>query len=134
MIQEALYAHLAADASVAALAGTRIYPLAIPQHVYNEASKLPCLVYQRVGGDQPIDTCGAPDYAGTSVRIDAYARNYGDAAALADAVRAALVNHTGLMGSVHVSRVNLEGNALDLLDVEPGLYRVSRTYSIWHAI
>jgi hypothetical protein len=133
MIQEALYAHLAADASVAALAGTRIYPLMIPQHVYNEASKLACVVYQRTGMDLPINTCGAEALAGTSMRIDAYARSYGVAAQLAAAVRDALVNFTGPMGTVHVSRVNLESE-LDLLDIEPGLYRVSQTYSIWHEI
>ena len=133
MIQEALYAHLAADASVAALAGTRIYPLMIPQHVYNEASKLACVVYQRTGMDLPINTCGAEALAGTSMRIDAYARSYGIAALLAAAVRDALVNFTGPMGAVHVSRVNLESE-LDLLDIEPGLYRVSQTYSIWHEI
>ncbi|HMU15814.1 MAG TPA: DUF3168 domain-containing protein [Thauera aminoaromatica] len=132
MIQSALYLHLTTDPVVGALAGLRVYPLSIPQHVYNEATRLPCLVYQRVGGDQPIDTCGAPELAESLVRIDAYARSYEDADALAEAVRAALINHTGPMGSVHVSRVNLEGNALDLLDVEPGLYRVSRTFSIWH--
>lgn len=133
MIQEALYAHLTTDASVAALADARVYPLMIPQHVYNEASKLPCVVYQRTGMDLPINTCGAEALAGTSMRIDAYARSYGVAAQLAAAVRDALVNFTGPMGAVHVSRVNLESE-LDLLDIEPGLYRVSQTYSIWHEI
>jgi hypothetical protein len=133
MIGEALFSHLTADAGVALLAGTRVYPLVIPQHVYNEATKLPCVVYQRTGTDLPINTCGAEALAGTSMRIDAYARSYDLAVQLAAAVRAALVNHAGPMGSVHVSRVNLESE-LDLLDIEPGLYRVSQTYSIWHEI
>ena len=133
MIQEGLFDHLTDDPSVAALAGERVYPLMIPQHVYNEATKLPCVVYARVSVDQPINTCGAEGLAGTLFRIDSYARGYGLACQLGAAVRDALVNHRGPMGTVYVSRVNLE-TELDLLDVEPGLYRVSQTYSIWHEI
>lgn len=133
MIQEGIYSHLSGDAGVAPLAGTRIYPLVIPQRVYNEATRLPCLVYARVGVDQPINTCGAEALAGSSFRIDSYARSYGAAHALAAAVRDAMVNYSGAMGAAHVSRVNLE-TELDLLDIEPGLYRVSQTYSVWHDI
>jgi hypothetical protein len=133
MIGEALFTHLSTDVVVGALVGSRIYPLMIPQHVYNEATKLPCVVYQRSGLDQPINTCGAEALVGTSMRVDSYARSYGLAVQLGAAVRDSLVNHSGPMGSVHVSRVNLESE-LDLLDSEPGLYRVSQTYSIWHEI
>lgn len=131
MIQEALYTHLSTDPVVAGLAGARIYPLMIPQHVYNEATRLPCLVYQRLGVDRRPTFCSSEGLIATTVRIDSYARSLGAAAQLGAAVRESLIDYTGAMGAVTVKKVLME-TELDLLDVEPGLYRVSQTYSVWH--
>ena len=41
MIQEALFTRLSGHSGLAALAGTRIYPLVIPQQSYGEVTRLP---------------------------------------------------------------------------------------------
>jgi hypothetical protein len=131
MIQAALYSFLSSLSPT--LVGTRVYPMVIPESTRGDATKLPCIVYQRVGHNQPHDTCGAEGLAGTSMRIDCYATSYAASVTLADAVRVELAGFSGTMGSVRVSRINLESQ-IDLMDPEPGLYRVAQTYTIWHAI
>jgi hypothetical protein len=133
MIQAALYSYLTESGSPAGIVGNRVYPMMIPEHAMREDSKLPCIVYQRIGHQQPGYTCGADGLAGTTMRIDCYAFSYEAAVTLADHVRGNLAGYNGTMGSVHVSRINLESQ-IDLMDPEPGLYRVSQTYIIWHAI
>lgn len=131
MIQEGLYTFLAASSAVATIVGTRIYPLMIPQHAYDELTKLPCLVYARVSVDRQPKFCGTDALARSLVRVDSYARSYADATALAAAVYDALIDYSGAMGSETVKKV-LADSEFDLLDVEPGLYRVTQTFSIWH--
>jgi capsular polysaccharide biosynthesis protein len=131
MIAESLHAYLSGHAGVSVLVGSRVFPLMIPQHVYNEATKQPCLVYQLIGTTRDLTFCAVDQLVSGSYQIDAYARKYKQANELARAVRAALIDFSGLMGDTHVRRIMLDTEQ-DLLDPEPGLYRVSQTYTIWY--
>jgi hypothetical protein len=138
MIGEAIHALLSGDAGVSAIAGSRIYPLMIPQHVYGDATKQPCIVYQRVGvARQPL-FCGTDRTVNAAVQIDTYARSYERTLTLATAVRDALMDYSGAVSiatspvsSIAIKKILLDSE-FDLLDIEPGLYRVSMTYSVWH--
>jgi hypothetical protein len=133
MIQSALVARLESVSGVTSIAADRIYPLMIPQHVYSEATKQPCIVYTRTNVQRRPTFCTSVGLIATGFRVDSYARTYVQAVELAAAVKTALIDFTGSWGSPAqtISRVMLD-NEFDLLDPEPGLYRVSQTYTVWH--
>lgn len=138
MIQEALYSKLAGAAGVSALVASRIYPLVIPQTVYDEATKRPCIVYSTDGKARHIRFSGTDSLVAGRFTVDCYARTYSAVQQLAAAVRAALVDQRGTwttssspQGSVSVQQVFID-NEFDLTDIEPGLYRVSQEYTIWY--
>lgn len=130
MFDSSLVSHLRADADVAALVGERVFPLMIPQHAYDEATKLPCLVYQRVGTQRLPLFCATDSTVRTNYLVSSYARSYIKAKELADAVRGALIDFTGIMYGVDVKKI-LSESEQDLDDPEPGLYRVLQTWTIW---
>lgn len=128
MLEEGLYSRLTSQ--VIGI-GSRVYPLMIPQHVYDDATKNPCLVYQRSGAARVVKFCNTDELVHSSFQIDAYARSFAAARVLADGVRDALLDFTGTMGTTQVSKCLLDSE-LDLIDPEPGLYRVSQSWSIWY--
>lgn len=131
MIQEGLFAYLSANAGVAALAGSRIYPLVIPQQSYREDSRMPCIVYSQDSATRQKLFDGQSALVDAGFTIDCYAPAHADAHALAAAVRAALVDYAGAMGAVTVRAVFFEGQ-LELADLEPGLFRVSQNWTVWY--
>ena len=130
MIEEALVSRLVADPTVAGLAGDRIFPLLIPQALYAEASRQPCLVYQRTSTDTDATFCETIGLRATQIQIDAYARRYQEARELGRAAREALTDFRGDVSGLHIDRVTL-ANEFDGLDEEPGLYRRSLTFLVW---
>lgn len=134
MIHQALFQHLTADAGVAALVAARINPLVIPQRIAATSVRVPAVVYSISGVERGVSYCGTDDLVRTTIAIDCYAAGYDAARALATAVRTALVDFSGPMGSatvVPVRTCNIE-TEFDLMDIEPGLYRVSQQWTIWH--
>jgi len=131
-LQSSLYAFLSADAGIGALVSNRIFPLIIPDQEFDEASKRPCLVYSIAAMDQTKTFCGTIDLRRATVSSDCYARKYVDAVGLSTVVKDALADYVGTMGDVEVSAVSLE-NQFDLVDLEPGLFRVALSFFVWHA-
>lgn len=131
-IQSGLYGFLGADSGVAALVGSRIFPLVIPEQVYDEATKRPCIIYSGQSVDRTKTFCETIALQRQAFGIDCYAKTYEQAHAVATAVKSALLDYVGPMGDVTVSDVALE-NEFDLLDLEPGLFRVALSFVIWHA-
>ena len=138
MIQEGLYALLAADSAVSALVGPRIYPLVINAQDYTEATKQPCLVYSFDSKVRQVRYSGTDTLVQGFFTVDSYARTYAGAQALAAAVRDALIDYSGTMlgngspqSSNVVQKIYIESER-DLMDPEPGLYRVMQQYTIWY--
>lgn len=138
MIQEGLYAYLSQNAGVSALVSTRIYPIVIPEQAYADATRQPCIVYSFDGKERQVRFSGTDSLVAASVQIDCYARTYASAHAVALAVRTAMVDYSGIwtgtgspQSSNDIKKVFIE-NEFDLMDIEPGLYRVSQTYTIWY--
>lgn len=138
MIQDAFYGFLSAQAGITTLAGTRIFPLVIPQKVYSEATKQPCLVYSFDAKNRQKRFSGTDSLVASSVQVDCYATTYRQAQLLASAVRAVLLDYAGTWTgntspqvSHKVQKCFLE-NEIDLDDPEPGLYRVSQSWAIWY--
>jgi len=140
MMPAALRAHLAADTAVAVLVsnGTtaRIFPHVIPQKPDRADSipRVPCIVYELAGEDRDRTFCGTSRLIRSRWRLKCFAERFTDAVSLADAVRDALIDFVGVMGAgaeaVSVRDCSLE-QAFSIEDMEPGLFRVEQTYTLW---
>lgn len=129
MIGQALFALLSADPAVAALVDARIYPLIAPQ-----SAPLPRIVYTGAGGIRWNSIDGPSGLGQPRVQIDAYAATYGQAHALAKAIRDALDGYRGTAAGVRIGGVSCPTPPLDFYeaDVSPPLYRVGQDFLITH--
>lgn len=128
MIEQAIFAQLSGWAALAALVGTRIYPLQAPQN-----AAAPFITYQRISAPRLRSLAGGSGQANPRIQIDVYAASYASAKAAATQVRLALDNLVGTVAGVKIHACSLE-NDRDLIDTsaDPDLYRVSHDFTIWH--
>lgn len=130
ILEQGLVTHLLTISNLTAIIGARIYPLMMPQHAGGEPPKVPSLVYQRISVQRQPLVCTTDKTAQGAVLINAYAVNYAAVKALAEQVRLALIDFKGMMGDVEIKGCFLDTET-DLEDIEPGLYRVAQTWTIW---
>ncbi len=138
MLADSLYKKLTSDAGVSALVSTRVYPLLIPQQVYDEVTKQPCLVYTIDTDARGITFGGSENLIRARVQIDCYAKTFAASQNLAAAVRDCLIDLSGVLtdnaspvGSVNVQHTFLDGE-LSSVEEDPGLYRVLQRYVVWY--
>lgn len=110
-----LVSYLEAHAGLAALVGTRIYPLVMPPGTTGD-----CLVYHVLTGRD----LHMADYVEPLVRFGCRSKDFLTAIAIDDALRDALEGYHGMMGTTHV-RVFTEPRGDDR-DPETGWYRRKR--------
>lgn len=108
-----LYGRLAGDSGVAALVGTRVYPMMLPQ-----TPTLPALSYQRVSSTEQN---GTTTLRTTRYQVDCWAESYSVGQSLASAVKTAMEEWTS-GPSVMMTEVI---NEIDDYEPDSGLYRVS---------
>lgn len=132
MSEPNLYAFLQSIPAVAALCADRIYQNTIPQHVRDDPAKVPCAVILRSGGERQKLFCGTDSLVQATYTVDAEAPDFDDAVALADAIRRALVDYSGLMGSVRVDTVLMATDFDAGIVPDPGLYNRTESYSIFY--
>jgi hypothetical protein len=130
MISVGVSSFLRGVPTLAAVVGERIYQEFIPQHVYTEATKLPCLVHQYPGSLRQPRFCSTDPVVEQTLQVDCYARSPLERDELAALVRAALIDYAGLMGDVQVKHVAWASD-FPSTDPEPGLFRVSQFYTVW---
>lgn len=107
------------DAGLSALVGSKVFPLFIPSGNY-----LPCVTFQRLGG-RPANTLSGPSgLEEIDLLIDAWARDYHEAKAVAKAVRAAMPS-SGPRFSAHL----IEDQ--DLYEDGTNYFRVSMEFKVW---
>ena len=92
--ETALLRTLREDAGLSALVGNKVFPLAIPAGNY-----LPCVTFQRIGGMPANTLSGHSGLEEIDLQIDVYAKNYGEAKAVAKAVRAAMPPSSDVFGA-----------------------------------
>lgn len=132
-IEEALRAHLVADAGVAAIAAQRVYQLTLPQR-----PTLPAVVFQRIATPRINDMDGPTGLAHPTFQINCHASSMAQASNLADAVRRALDGFAGIMGGVGgvvVQAVHVDGERNGWEDGAElsGVPTVEIDVEIWHA-
>jgi len=122
------YAWLTAQAGVTALCGSRIYPVRLAQ-----GADFPCVRFERDANGGVADFDGQSNTTRTDLQTDCIAETLDAATALADALRSALKNHTGALGSKHVYRTDLITEFDTWEDrLAGGRYRVSQAWTLWH--
>jgi len=87
---------LSADATVAGLVGTRIYPTEIP-----EGNSWPAILYRRpeTSRDATFDTAGTPK---ATLQVSCFASTAADSIALANAVMNVLADYRGAAADVNI--------------------------------
>ena len=125
-----IYDFMSAGLSV----GERVYPLTLPQGV-----TLPAITYQVISDVPTISHSTMqdhPTYTGyehgfVRVQFDCYGRDYDEAEALCDELRALAVGYRGYWGTVEIDSVRPDVR-LDDWDETPGVWRVIQDLIIGH--
>ena len=117
--ETALLRTLREDAGLSALVGNKVFPLAIPAGNY-----LPSVTFQRLGGRPANTLAGASGLEEIDLLIDAWARDYSEAKAVAKAVRAAMPAN-----GAHFEAHLIEDQ--DLYEDGTNYFRVSMEYKVW---
>jgi len=123
-VEEALKTHLQSHSAIAALVGTRITPLPVP-----EGTDKPAITYQVVGDELQTDLDGLDgEMNKVRVQIDCWSKNHEQVKALAELVRIRMqASGTSIKRSVPL-------NALEDYENRTKLHRMSRDYSCWYRI
>lgn len=94
-LEAALYAELTGNAGVAAIVGTKIYPAgSVPS-----SASLPYLSYQKISNEHVNYQGGSASLGRPRMQIDCWAASGKAAVELYEAVKSALDNFSGTMGS-----------------------------------
>jgi len=126
-IGEAIRDILIKNSTVAGLVGSRVYPVLLPQRPV-----FPAVTYQRISGTSDMALTGATGLSHPRFQVDVWSATYSATQALADAVREALNNYSGTVGSVVIGSVVLQAER-DQYETDPvALFRVIMDFNIWH--
>lgn len=135
-----LRAILLSDVAVLALVGQRIYPHWLPQ-----SPTYPAITLYRSSVERENRTfCNGAAQTTNKVRstfqVDCWDKSATGSPTesgpkrverLAQSVRGALMDYQGTVGSVRIDDIAIVSDS-DLVDPEPGIYRVSLSINIWH--
>jgi hypothetical protein len=123
---------LLSHAPVTAIVGTRVFPERRPQ-----GTDLPCVTYTRIGGSsiQSLDTRDTLAWA--QYQVEAWAKDYATAEALAKEIRDRLGLFRGTIDSVKVQGIRIELAQQDTFDPPPsaddvGVYHISQDYTLFY--
>lgn len=121
------YEFLRAHAVVGLLVGNNIFNQRAPQSVRGDF-----VVYQRAAVERQPMFCGTDGTVGTEYQFDLYSVDDVRLGNLGRAIRRALNDYSGLIGTVAVKKILLAQD-FDSVDPDPGLNRRTQTYTVWHA-
>jgi hypothetical protein len=120
-----LVTFLSANAAIAALAGSRVYPVNLPQK-----PTLPAISFHDISSVWVRDLSGPPTKVRRRIQIDAWANTHLEAQQLGDAIRRALNGFDGSMSGTHMGSVWADNRFADSAPEGgvAGIYRVSQDF------
>jgi len=127
MIYEALFSLLTANSDVAALVGTRVYPVKMP-----DDPQLPAISLQVADGDRGDSLEGSDGLASELVQIDCWSRDMDQVKDLAKKARAALRGYRGTVAGLTIGGI-LGWRETDLFDEDAEIFHVSCLCRVWHS-
>lgn len=124
-IESAIRQYLIAQPAVNNLIAGRLYPMVLPQ-----PPTLPAATYQRVSRSAVRDLTGVA-YWVSRFQFSCWAERYADAKAVAQAIREALEDYVGTMGTFKILD-STTVNEIDLSQPDTGLYHVPVDVLVTH--
>lgn len=109
-----------------ALIGNRAYPGIAPQGVVS-----PYVVFLKVVEMATGTLCAQDPMVRDLFQFDSYTKTYKQTKLVAKALRKALIDFNGTMDDTYIASIRLD-TEMDVLEPEPGLFRVSTSLFIWH--
>jgi len=139
VIDAALYELLSADTAVAAIVGTRIYPLVAPQRGQRTfpQTALTHVTYQRISGVREMPLNGPNGFVVARYQINAFGYNFEVTDLLADSIRLRLDGYRGDAGGHRIQRVWLDSDSqnyeYETDAAETAVFQVIQDYRIAYA-
>lgn len=113
-IKAGLYSFLTGSTPIAAVVGTRVYPMLVPQ-----GAAYPAITYQIVSNNHIRSHGGSSQLAYVRVQINSWAATAAAADSLQELIRNRMDGYAGTMGSVTVQSCFLDGER-DAFEPSPG--------------
>jgi hypothetical protein len=126
VIEEALNSLLSNDAPLTTLIGSRVYLMMAPQNV-----PAPYLVFLKVVELASGTLCAQDPMVRSLFQFDSYAKVGIQALRVAKVMRDSLIDFRGTVDGTYIASIRKD-NEMDVLEPEPGLFRVSTSLFIWH--
>lgn len=123
-IEDGLYDYLKNNVGVSAIVASRIFPLVMAQK-----TTLPAITYQTSSLKPDRNMGGNTGRMTATIQLNAWAETYTEVKSLAEALRSALNDYSGAMGSDTIRRSGVESET-DGWDEETGFFRVSMQITI----
>lgn len=128
--ESVLRSALIANATVAGLVGSRIYPVLAPA-----SASLPFVTWRRSGIERE-QTLGNPmGVPRVTVEFSIFGTTYNQARELADAMRLVLDGYGGTADNTQVRQTALENEVDDFVSLQgadlPPVYQITQTYDCW---
>lgn len=132
MIEDGLVALITSDTRFSTIAADRLFPVVLPETLLDPTTPAPTSATYQVISSIPDRTLDGPTSMVTArVQIDTWAQAYGDAKALAKAVKDILDAYTGtLPDGTHVDDAWRDNTGTDGFDPDSRLYRVQADYKL----
>lgn len=126
-VEAFIYNRLAGTAEVAAIVGTRIYRIKMPDN-----PTLPAITYQTLSHAPTESFDGFSGLRSPVMAIDCWARSAGAVQDLAEKVRIAFHGYKGTASGITVQNI-LDWSHYDLYDVETDVYHVACRCRVWYS-
>jgi hypothetical protein len=127
ILEEAFPGFLLTVPEISAIVGNQIYGVMRPQG----ERPLPEILIARTSTAYQQKFCGVDGLANADMQLDCYGYGLEQAMTLANTVRKALKDFSGMMLDVVVQKVFLT-NQFPSQDPDPGCIRVTQTYNFWY--
>lgn len=126
MIQGDLVAYVAANSTVVSKAGGRAYWLTAPQ----DSAALSHVVLTQVSGERDLTHGGESGILEMRLQVDCVAPSFADAAAMREALCAAINGYKGTMGSSTILVIEHAGDSPDQYEDGAALYMASSDFMV----
>lgn len=121
---------LVGNATVAALIGTKVYPVLAPA-----SAPLPLVTWRRAGISRSQTLSAPMGVPQVSVEYQIYAGTYEAARDIADAMRVVLDGYRGVVDNTTVRQTSLENEVDEFVQLQgsdlPAVYQITQTYDVW---
>lgn len=128
-VEEALRTALAADGTLAAITGARIYPVVAPQ-----GTAAAYVTYERVAGNPHHDHGGSGNLRWARISYMCHSATYSQAKAMATAIRNVLDGYRGTLSGVSIGSILSEEDADIGLDDQTRMQLVAVDFMVQYYV